>query len=380
MRRRELDNLRTFITMLVIVFHTAMTFGPVEGWYFYEPHDKLVVRGIIYFFIAVSQAWFMSLLFFLAGLFTPASYEKRKLSKFLKEKLLRLGIPFMIYVLLIIPVIQHRYLWSFEGYTGDIFAYYKEILENRSFIGSGPMWFALVLLLLSGGYAVYRSLQPKWLVADEKQLFPKKHRIFLPALSLGLLFFVVRIFFPINLWLDLFGISFLDLSHMPAYILFFVLGVMDSRARWTEEIPKKQGKLWLAIFVVLVGIWPAIIFSGLTPEGSLDAFFGGVTWQSLLYSIWEALVAFSAMIGLVWFFARHLNKQNSLLDEMAGASFMVYIIHTPFLVLVGYLMENVRMYPLIKWPLESIISIIVCFSFGIGIRRLLLVLKRPKMK
>jgi glucans biosynthesis protein C len=105
LRLYYLDDLRVFLTMLVIVHHTSITYGAGGSWYF-EDVDKaeLTVTSILLtLFTAVNQAFFMGFFFFLSGYFTPLSYDRKGAGKFLADRFVRLGIPLIAFVFLLGP-------------------------------------------------------------------------------------------------------------------------------------------------------------------------------------------------------------------------------------------------------------------------------------
>ena len=72
-----IDNLRVFLTILVIVLHSAVTYGSEGGWYYQEPTDDMAVIIPLTILSAILQSFFMGLFFFLGGYFTPGSVDKK---------------------------------------------------------------------------------------------------------------------------------------------------------------------------------------------------------------------------------------------------------------------------------------------------------------
>ncbi len=64
-----IDRLRSVMTVLVILHHTAITYGAVGGWFCNEldPSDSLSSM-LLTLFCATNQAYFMGFFFLLAGL------------------------------------------------------------------------------------------------------------------------------------------------------------------------------------------------------------------------------------------------------------------------------------------------------------------------
>ena len=59
-----IDRLRTVMTALVILHHTAITYGAIGGWFWreLEPSSAISSRLLIYF-CTINQAYFMGFFF-----------------------------------------------------------------------------------------------------------------------------------------------------------------------------------------------------------------------------------------------------------------------------------------------------------------------------
>src|SRR5579872_803592 len=104
-RNGGIDALRAAVTLLVVFHHTALTYGAIGGWYYREiapsnsPSSPLLIL-----FTAFNQAWFMGLFFLLAGYYTPPARRRHGTNAFVRERLLRLGVPLLFYSLILSPV------------------------------------------------------------------------------------------------------------------------------------------------------------------------------------------------------------------------------------------------------------------------------------
>ena len=79
-----IDNLRTVMIVLVILVHLSVTYGGEGSWFYKErPADMPTVTALS-FFNAVTQSYFMGLLFLLAAYFTPSSYDRKGPRPFLR--------------------------------------------------------------------------------------------------------------------------------------------------------------------------------------------------------------------------------------------------------------------------------------------------------
>src|SRR5271156_6071943 len=104
-RAHYIDRIRVLLTALVVLHHTAITYGAPGGWYYRELPTTLSLTGIFFiFFVSLNQAYFMGFFFLIAGYFTPASYNRKGPGKFLVDRLIRLGIPLAVFGVLLDPL------------------------------------------------------------------------------------------------------------------------------------------------------------------------------------------------------------------------------------------------------------------------------------
>ena len=154
MKKRLLfvDNLRSILVLLLIVYHLAMAYN---CWG--EPnyiHLGVVIE--ISDIVGVISPWFMGLMFLLAGISAKYSLEKRGYKRFIVERLLRLGIPFLLCTLLLCPVLSYIADVTHNGYTDNFFAHYAVFFTRFTDLSGydggftiGHLWFLLVLLVIS---------------------------------------------------------------------------------------------------------------------------------------------------------------------------------------------------------------------------------------
>ncbi len=125
-----LDNIRTWMVLIVIVFHVALGYGSISLWPVYDP-PRIVVADWIYW---IGDVFMMAILFFVAGYFSVPSISRRGTASFLKRKAIRLLVPCFLVTLLLNPICM--YLWH---YTKDFtlhlgrmsyWAYWGEFLRD----------------------------------------------------------------------------------------------------------------------------------------------------------------------------------------------------------------------------------------------------------
>ena len=85
------DYLRAALVCLVILHHTAITYGGLGSFYYTEPATSPVSAGLLTLFVNFNQAWFLGAFFMLSGYFTPSAFDRKGIWRFLKDRLIRLG-------------------------------------------------------------------------------------------------------------------------------------------------------------------------------------------------------------------------------------------------------------------------------------------------
>ncbi|MBC7663992.1 MAG: acyltransferase family protein, partial [Caulobacter sp.] len=97
-RKAGLDLLRGTMTLLVLLHHTAITYGAIGGWYYREVKPGPSLPGtLLVLFCTTNQAFFMGLFFLLAGYFTPSAIARKGSWRYLADRGLRLGLPLLLF-------------------------------------------------------------------------------------------------------------------------------------------------------------------------------------------------------------------------------------------------------------------------------------------
>ncbi|MGA2680253.1 MAG: acyltransferase family protein [Candidatus Bathyarchaeia archaeon] len=353
------DNLRVLLIALVFLVHLAITYGsPVGLWYYQEGVLSMPNAAVYVVFLGLVQAFFMGLLFLLAGYFTPPAYDRKGSKKFLKDRLTRLGIPILVFVGLIEPAVDYVVALTNGSFHGSFLSYYGKYI----FFGYGILWFILALLLFAFAYSGWRHFQPKPTAARP---FPKNAVILAFALLLGAASFAVRLVFPIGYYSLMFSFQY---CFFAQYIALFIVGLIAFRSNWLMTIPKETGKLWSKIALALGAAYMAIFVPTML-SGGLATIFGGLRWQAVAYAFWEQLFGIAVMISVTVWFREHLNFQTRVMKAFSDSSFTAYIIQVPVLVLLALSLQNVQLPLLLKFAIASPIGVSLCFLFAYLVRK-----------
>lgn len=194
-RNAGIDALRVGTTFLVVLHHTAITYGAIGGWYYKEtPTDDSLSSMLLVFFCTLNQAWFMGLFFLLAGYYTPAALQAKGAWRYLRDRLLRLGIPLLAYGFVIGPAT----IALAQTARGKPIADTLFWLWRHGEFEKGPLWFAWALLIFAVVVVLWRTLGVHWIEPDPERAFPTNAALLAAALGTGVVAFALRLQWPVG--------------------------------------------------------------------------------------------------------------------------------------------------------------------------------------
>lgn len=255
------DHLRIVLICGVVVAHVSSIYA--GGWYQYHepvPPDVLT-RYVLGIPDLIANMFGMGFFFLLAGYFTPGSYDRKGGVSFVRDRLVRLGIPLLLYDLLLDPLV----VYLARGMHGSYWNFYGPYLLQVRTIAPVVAWFIATLLLFTLLYAAWRWLTRKRShAAHGPATLPSTRAILGFIVALILVSFVVRLWWPL---------------------------------RWDWSL--------IALIAILVAV-PIMAFGAAT--GMLNYFLGGFHWQALVLAMWEAFMVVGVCIGSLVLFRLHWNQ------------------------------------------------------------------------
>ncbi|CAN5529467.1 acyltransferase [soil metagenome] len=360
------DNLRTAVILLVVNMHACVTYTHLGDWYVTEGKDPSLVTTVVFgLWQGHLQAFFMGLLFFLSGIFAYGSILRKGPGAFMRERLVRLGGPALFYMLVIHPfILLVLNPWGTE--RGSKLAWYGEYLRSGQFVGSsGPLWFALALLIFCAALALAVKLGWASRTPTEGASTPKPATLWALGMGTAIATFFVRVPFP-N------GTSVLNfqLSNFAQYVVAFILGLQVARAGSLEKIAlsrvaRKAGGLALWIGPLAVG---AIFF--LLAHGDPKAMRGGWSLPAFGDDLWEQLAGLGLGLGMLALFARRFNVWEKREKWLSDRAFAVYVLHAPVLIALTMLFRPLPSSPFLMVPLLTVTGWIASFVVADIARRI----------
>jgi Acyltransferase family len=126
-RLAYLDAIKVLLVVGVIAVHSSITYGIDGSWYLesYEEMPGGVVDAVT---ILLGTGWLfgLGLFFLIAGRLTSPSLDRKGPARFVKDRLIRLGIPLVAYTLLVSPALEYVSYRENDGGTEAFWPFARE--------------------------------------------------------------------------------------------------------------------------------------------------------------------------------------------------------------------------------------------------------------
>jgi peptidoglycan/LPS O-acetylase OafA/YrhL len=350
-----IDNIRWSMIILVLSMHASDTYSPFGNWYYVDRQNTGLGTALFFgVYQSFLQAFFMAALFFIAGYFSAAAYDRKGVSRFLRDRFARLGLPTLLYMFVIGPLTQY-FLSRTWGSGGFGHQWLHHLRDGEWLSETGPMWFCAALLLFAIIYGLIRLTG-----RQERRIEPKGDRqavaIFIAIMAAST--FLVRVVVPE-------GASVLNVhpGDFPQYVLMFTAGAFGYRGNWIAELPERFCIQCAALALTLaIPLFAALIWFGGGLQGETAQYAGGFNPVSAGKCLWEALVCVGMGLLMLAVYRRHFNGQGPVARWLSDNAFGVYLIHPPILIGSALLLHAVALNAIAKALLLTAVAAVGSFA------------------
>jgi peptidoglycan/LPS O-acetylase OafA/YrhL len=348
-----IDNVRWSMIILVLSMHACDTYSPFGNWYYVDrPESSLATKLFFGIYQSFLQAFFMAVLFFIAGYFSASAFDRKRFAMFVRDRFLRLGLPTLLYMLAIGPLTQYFLSWTW-GNGGFGHQWLVHLKDGEWLSETGPMWFCGALLLFSVAYGLARAAG--W---REGTIAPTGRGIAIFIATMATATFAVRIAIDG-------GASVLNIhpGDFPQYILMYAAGAYACRGDWFSRLTDRACLRWAAIALLLsVPLFAALVIFGGGLQGDTAKYSGGFNPVSAGKCLWEALVCVGMGLAMLAVYRRHCNEQGPLARFLSDNAFGVYLIHPPVLIAIAIALHPLAWPAIAKAALLTILAAIGSFA------------------
>jgi len=350
-RNLALDRARTFLTVVVVIHHAVI---PYTYFGHTDPKSWLGFDMVV----LATDSFFMAMFFFLSGLFVWPSLARRVPGVFARDRLLRLGLPFVIAALTVIPIAY--YALALREQPDLRFGAFWWNMVTEGPWPSGPVWFVWVLLLfdLAAG-ALYRISANSlfWINRLSVQGFKSPALFFIVlVLVTGIAYVPMRLIFGPSHWFE-WGPFSVQASRVLLYALYFFIGAGIGAGRFSEGVLASEGRLanssWVGWGIVTLlpysGLWGLIYVK----REILDNPDTLPMWYEASYGVLFVVFSAGMMFTILAFFMRWKRSGWSILDPMQNDAYGIFLVHYAFVLWIQYWMLD------LGWP--AIVKALVAF-------------------
>ena len=353
-----LHNLRAVVILVVLAFHAVLAyvqFIPEHAAAFNKP--PYMWRS---FPIADSHRWFgfdlfcawqdvylMALMFLLSGLFVWPSLQRKQSLGFIRDRLRRLGIPYVFGVLVLNPIAFYPAYLNLGG-EPSVGAYLREYI-GLPFLPNAQLWFLWQLLALNFVVVALNWIAPAAIPALGRWCAKAGQR---PGVFYAVLIAVSAVaYIPLALvftpwaWSNS-GILSVQWCRPLLYGVYFFVGAGIGAAGLDVGLVAADGalgrhwKLWLAIALATLLLWMGV--TSLTLDGSAPLPIEAAADLCFVLACAGGcffVIASSLRFGLT---------RSAPLDSLSTNAYSLYLVHYVPTVWLQYALLGAPLFALVK--------------------------------
>lgn len=362
--------LRAFVTMLVVAHHAAIAYAtftppvapsftaPPRWWQAFPIVDAQKWAGAAVI-VGFNDTFFMSLMFFISGLFVWKSLQRKGTGSFMRDRTRRLGIPFVCAAAIVAPLAYYPSFLQIGQHGGGGFVHQWVSLGIWP---AGPAWFVWLLLAFDFVAAELYSAKPNW--AEVAGCFfarfsnkPIRFCGYLIGFSAAVYIPLAMKFNPLS-WTQ-FGPFAFQTGRLLHYFVYFLMGIALGAYGIERGILASGGKLarrWLlwAIAAVVVFLAASAFFIIMVTTAKASS----APWQAFADFVFTITCATTSMAMLA-VFVRFVKKSRGTLDSLSSNAYGIYLLHYIFVIWLQY--------ALLKSHLSGFSKLTVVFSAAVAL-------------
>jgi peptidoglycan/LPS O-acetylase OafA/YrhL len=371
-RNFALDYLRAFVILLVVAFHSALAYSTTAPrpsasfsaepsyWRAFPVVDAHRWVGFD-IFTSFNDIFFMSLLFFISGIFVWHGLASKGALGFLKHRALRLGLPFLISIAVLTPLAYYP-VYRLTGADPALSSFAKA-WSSLSGWPSGPAWFLWVLLAFDCIAALAFVIAPRamvWVGQLSGRLGRRPSLFYFALVTFSAALYAPMVHaFGAMAWFN-FGVFTFQKSRILLYAFYFVAGLWAGIGGLGEGLLDATGRLarrwWLW------GIAGILTFFGVI----ISSFTKSIAAQELLFVVSCAASSFF-LLSLFLRFSKMSRVWNSLSRNAYG----IYLVHYIFVVWLQYFLLRISLSAMTKGLIVFIGAVSVSWMTVALLRKLI---------
>jgi peptidoglycan/LPS O-acetylase OafA/YrhL len=368
-----LDRARTFIILLVLLHHSVIN-------YTYFGHgDRMRWLGFD-LVVLFNDSFFMAFMFLVSGLFVRDSLARKGAAIFLRDRAWRLGVPYLVAVLVLMPVAYYPTFLRYHlpGTTDFNFLHFWWHTLTIGPWPSGPAWFLWVLLSLDAMAAAVWLVAPRIVQTLGQLIFSVRHR----PMAAFVVFLIVSTaaYMPMHLgfgdtdWLDLGQFPLpIQTSRILLYAAYFLAGIGVGTISLRSGLIAENGELvrrwpvWSAFAVVFSVVILVLVYAHHNWVADFDS--PPLLWKvvyGLAFATFSAAMAFAVPA----IFLRFAESGWRQLDALQPSAYGVYLLHYIFIIWLQYAVYDFLLPAGVKFAIVLAGTLAISWALTVMLRRI----------
>ena len=362
-RNLAFDRARSCIIVMVLLHHSVIPYT------YYGHTDRQSFLGFDAL-VTFNDSYFMAAMFLLSGLFVWPSLKRRTTGDFLRGRLLRLGLPFAVGAVVLMPIAYYAVELRNSGPGAGFPAFWWKTVTVGPW-ESGPIWFLGVLLAFDMLAAVIYRVAPGTVEAIGHVSTAKLEQpvyAFCMFLAASVVAYVpLDHHFGIARWFTLGPLAVQD-DRILLYLLYFLVGAGIGAVHGDRSLLSPEGALarrwplWLAATIVTYAALIGLIFykreflpdPNNPPQG----------WDNI-HAFFFASFSAAQTINLIALFLRFDSYGRSILDPLRECSFGIFLIHYVPVLWLQYALFGLALTPVPQ--VTAILKALIVFVLTLAI-------------
>ncbi|MFZ0659536.1 MAG: acyltransferase [Candidatus Binataceae bacterium] len=340
-----LGYLRGFLVVLVLAHHSVLAYtdsapplprsllDPVRWWRAFPIVDPLAHWTGFSLFTGFNDDFFMSLMFFISGLFLWSSLRRKGAGTFCRDRLIRLGIPFIVAAAIVAPI---AYYPTYLQAGGHGIRGYVHVWMSFGDWPTGPAWFIWLLLAFDLVAAAIFAVMPDFgdrvaRLTSGARTRPVRFFILFLIISAAVFTPMARIYGS-SYWTSIgpFQFQTARLFHYAVYLIagigVGVYGIDRGLLASDGNLARHWGR-WVAFG--LIAFFASVVFVAaiLTP-----LYHSGmpVAVLAMIWGVVFAVTCAALSFAFLALFIRFATRQRWIWDSLSDNEYGMYVIHYMF--------------------------------------------------
>ena len=368
-----LQNLRGIAVLSLMGFHSVLPYlwsaRSVVGRFDQPPFTWRafpVIDAHFWFGFDLFSAWqdvyLMALMFFLSGVFAWPSLVRKGSRRFLHDRWLRLGAPFVAGLILVVPLALYP-AYLFATPEPGLFDYVRRFLALPLW-PNGPLWFLWLLLVFTMALAAIHRFAPgaiSWLARASSRAGERPGRYFLGLTAAAALAYVpLALAYTPWTWAER-GPLTLQLSRPLLYGVYFFAGLgvgahgLERGLLALDGGLARRWSLWFAAALASLLLWMGLTGAALYYPGEAPATLLIVSYASY------ALAGAASFLFVTAASLRFAAVRSRALDVFSRNALGIYVLHYAPLVWLQYAVLDLPLFAFVK------VAIVLCGTLALSI-------------